>query len=744
MIRINIIKLNIISTILLVTAISFMANNAFSQVGRPVTTEQKTPKKVKLSTESMQDINDYSGYYPNVEAGKYDNGKMWTFSYPPNQYFKDTYGFEPSDEWVESVRMSALRFSTYCTASFVSEDGLVMTNHHCGRESVTEVTTPEEDLPKNGFYATTLEEERKVKGLFVDQLVAMEDVTKSINDAISFGKTDADKTKLKNDKIDELVKANETKTGMKVQIHTFYNGSIYQMYTYKRYTDVRLVMAPETDLGFFGGDPDNFTYPRYTLDFTFFRVYGDDGKPLQTKYHFTWSKDGAEGNEPLFVIGNPGTTKRLNTVAMLEYDRDFTIPHVIDLMKTLTSSYEAYMDAHPESKLELTDTYFGYTNSLKAYNGIYGGLKDPNMMGKRANFEKSFKAAIASKPELQAKYGDLWGKIAESRKELRKYYGKQIIFSPANSRSELFALGARAIDLATEMKKPADKRSPGNSDEDLKGKVAKLKLDQSYHKEIEEKIVEFQLSKVSKWSMNKLRLIDGDNNPLLIPAQAKALVAGTIVADAGKLADLFAKGPDAVLNSKDPVLAYAKMAKDSLAYYKTIIDPIASAETQNIQLLGQALYSVYGTSIPPDANFTLRFADGILKAYDYNGTTAPEFTTFYGLFDKYYSYGKKEPWNLPKKWLDAESTMNKGTKLNYVTTHDIIGGNSGSAMINQKGQVVGLIFDGNIESLPSRYIYDVDSNNRCVSLHSSGILEALRSVYKADKLADELQYSKIK
>ena len=186
----------------------------------------------------------------------------------------------------------------------------------------------------------------------------MEDVTKSINDAISFGKTEADKTKLKNDKIDELVKANETKTGMKVQIHTFYNGSIYQMYTYKRYTDVRLVMAPETDLGFFGGDPDNFTYPRHTLDFTFFRVYGDDCKPLQTKYHFTWSKDGAEGNEPLFVIGNPGTTKRLNTVAMLEYDRDFTIPHVIDLMKTLTSSYEAYMDAHPESKLELTDTYF--------------------------------------------------------------------------------------------------------------------------------------------------------------------------------------------------------------------------------------------------------------------------------------------------------------------------------------------------------------------------------------------------
>ena len=200
----------------------------------------------------------------------------------------------------------------------------------------------------DGFYAKTLEEERKVTGLFVDQLVAMEDVTDAVTSSMTAGTTDAEKTKLKNAKIDELVKASEAKSGMKAQIHTFYNGSIFQLYTYKRYSDVRLVMAPETDLGFFGGDPDNFTYPRYTLDFTFFRVYGDDGKPLQTKYHYTWSKDGAEGTEPLFVIGNPGTTKRLNTVAMLEYDRDYSVPHLIDMLKTLTSTYDTYINAHPE------------------------------------------------------------------------------------------------------------------------------------------------------------------------------------------------------------------------------------------------------------------------------------------------------------------------------------------------------------------------------------------------------------
>ena len=727
---------------LLLSVLSF--NEGFAQVGAKDPRASRNPTKpLTPNGMPMQEINDYSGYYPNVEAGKYDNGKMWTFSYPPTQYFRETYGFDPSPEWVETVRMSALRFATYCTASFVSENGLVMTNHHCGRQSVTEVTKSGEDLPADGFYANSIEEERKVAGLFVDQLVGMEDVTQTITAAIANGKTDADKTKLKNEKIDELVKATETKTGLKAQIHTFYNGSIYQLYTYKRYNDVRLVMAPETDLGFFGGDPDNFTYPRYTLDFTFFRVYGDDGKPLTTKYHYKWSKDGAEGDEPLFVIGNPGTTKRLSTVSMLEYDRDYSVPHLIDMLKMLTSTYEAYIAAHPESKLELTDTYFGYTNSLKAYSGIYGGLKDPNMMGKRANFEKAFKSSVASNPELKGTYGELWTKIAASRNQMKAYYGKQIMFSPANSNSRLFAMGARAIDIATEMKKPADKRAPGNSDEQIKEKIAKLKLD-NFHPEIEEKIVEFQLGKVSKWSQNKLKLVDGANNPAMIPAQAKALVSGTVVADPAKLQALFEKGPDAVLKSNDPVLAYAKMSKDSLAYYKTLIDPIAAEENQNIQLLGQALYKVYGTSIPPDANFTLRFADGVVKTYDYNGTTAPEFTTFYGLFDKYYSYGKKEPWNLPKKWLDAESTMNKSVKLNYITTHDIIGGNSGSAMINQKGEVVGLIFDGNIESLPGRYIYDVQSNNRCVALHSSGILEALRSVYKMNRLADELQYSKIK
>lgn len=315
----------------------------------------------------------------------------------------------------------------------------------------------------------------------------MKDVTSDILMAMSNGKDDDEKNKLKNEKINELVKENETATGIKVQVHTFYNGSIYQMYTYKRYSDVRLVMAPETDLGYFGGDPDNFTYPRYSLDYTFFRVYDEDGKPLKTKYHYTWSESGAKENEPLFVVGNPGTTQRLSTVSMLEYYRDYTMPHTLDLLNMLGSTYKEYIDSHPESKLELTDTYFGYMNSLKAYNGMYGGLKNPDLMGKRASFEKAFKTAVFEKPELKAKYGDIWAKINASRNQMKQYFGKQIMFSPSGSTSKLFALGARAIDIATEMKKPENERTQGNSDEQLKAKIEKLKLSKSYYPQIEEK-----------------------------------------------------------------------------------------------------------------------------------------------------------------------------------------------------------------------------------------------------------------
>lgn len=687
---------------------------------------------------------DYNGTYPKVEAGKYDNGKMWTFSYPPKKYFSQTYGFEPSDEWLETVRQSALRFATYCTASFVSEDGLVMTNHHCGRQSVTEVTREGEDLPKDGFYAKTLADERPVPGLFVDQLVSMQDITNQVMEAMNKGTSAEEKAKLREETTSALIKSHSDEKDMTYQVHNFYNGSVFQLFGYKRYNDVRLVIAPETALGFFGGDPDNFTYPRYCLDYTFFRVYDEAGKPLKTKYYYKWSPDGPKGNEPIFVVGNPGTTKRLATVSQLEYDRDYSMPMTIDYLKTAVSTYKNYLDNHPESKLELTDTYFSMSNSLKAYEGMYGGLKDPILMGKRADFERTFKAKVFANNDLKRKYGHLWDDIHTSRKQISMYFDKQVNFSPANFGSEYFGAASQAIRIAEEMKKPMDARNPRmKSDEDIQKQIAELAPNKGFHREIEQKMIEMLLRRAYTAGMTYLPGVKDMKSVKDAESVSRKLMSNTVLDNEVEVKALFAKGPEAVLTSNDPFISYARIAGDSLNYYRSLIIPISQQETQNVQALGQALYSVYGTEIPPDANFTLRIADGVVKDFDYNGTVAPENTTFYGLYDRFYSYGQKDPWDLPEKWQNPPATFDKSTQMNFVSTNDIIGGNSGSALINANKEVVGLAFDGNIQSLPSRYIYDVDSGNRCVSVHSSAILESIRQIYKADRIADELVTSKL-
>lgn len=711
----------------------------------PQVVEVVTPPAVPVTPEPPKDPDKfYSGNYELVPSGQYDNGKMWTFSYPPKQYFRETYGFDPSDEWLTSVRQSALRFATYCTASFVSADGLVMTNHHCGRESVTAVTKKGEDLPTDGFYAKTLAEERKVPDLFVDQLVMMQDVTKEVLGAMDAGKDPAEKVKLRTEAINKLVKENQAKTGLTIQVHNFYNGSIYQMYGYKRYNDVRLVMSPETQLGFFGGDPDNFTYPRYCLDYNFFRVYDENGKPLKTTDYFKWSNDGPAGKEPIFVVGNPGTTRRLITMSMLEYDRDITSPYTINMLETSSNALWDYIQKHPESKLQLMDEYFGMMNGLKAYKGFYNdGLKNAEVMGKRADFERKFISAVKAKPALFEKYGTVWGDIESTRNEMRKYVGRSLAFMPMNTQSTLFGIANSAIGIAKEMKKPAAERMKGFSDEEIKAKIAKLKTDSTYKPELEAASLYLVYSDAYKYLGSDHAILAGTGSEANVKNFTQAQLTNSIVAKPGEIQKLFDQGADAVLTSNDPILHYAKMANDSIAWVNAQMKPLRDRETQNIQKLGQAFYAVYGTGTPPDANFTLRIADGVIKGYDYNGTTAPDYTTFYGLYDRYYSFDKKDPWSLPKKWIDNAKYLKMDQKMNYVSTNDIIGGNSGSAMINKNKEVVGLIFDGNIESLPGRYIFYEESGNRTVAVHSGAILESLRAIYKADRLVKELKSGKI-
>ncbi len=394
-----------------------------------------------------------------VKAGKFDTGKMWTFEYPPIDYFEEEYGFDADEDWFDHVRMAALRFATYCTASFVSEDGLIMTNHHCARQNVTKVTQEGEDLHENGFISYTLEDERPVPGLFVDQLVYFQDVTDEIYDAMEEGNTEDEKLAIKSRMIEEIETRVAEETGLDVSITPLYEGGRYSLYGYKRYNDVRLVFAPEAQLGSFGGDSDNFTYPRYSLDFSFFRVYDDNGEPLKTDHYYKWSDNGAEVNEPVFVVSNPGSTNRLKTVAQLEYSRDITYPRTLELRKELIETYESLLESEPERELELKDRLLNFLNSQKAYSGMLKGLRDPILMQRKRDFENNFKSAVQSDEELNEMYGDLWEKIEEIRSELSKISNKRFALRMSRfTTPRYFFIAEELINIAEELKKPENER----------------------------------------------------------------------------------------------------------------------------------------------------------------------------------------------------------------------------------------------------------------------------------------------
>ncbi len=671
----------------------------------------------------------YSQNLDTVKAGRFDNGKMWTFDYPPIDYINETYGFRPTQQWLDNVRMAALRFSSYCSASFISADGLVMTNHHCGRESITAVEKKGEDLHKNGFIALKLEDERKVDGLYVDQLIKIVDVTKEIHDAINSGQTNEEKIKNKEKKIKEIESQN-TQPGMKAQVVTLYSGGLYSLYIYKRYNDVRLVFAPEDQAGFFGGDPDNFTYPRYNLDCTFFRVYDENGKPLKTQHYFKWSQKGAKEGEPIFVVGNPGRTSRLNTVAQLEYKRDVAYPDISKFLDFMVDYYKDEIAKDPSKAKELNDRLFSYTNSQKVYKGILKGLNSGVIMAKKKDFEKKFREAVDSKPELKEKYNGVWDNIANVNKEVAKVYPEYYSYRiNPNLNPSFFIIADKIISSFKSNNTPTEK--------DVIGLFANV--DKDYDAKVLEFLVEQYISKLGKDNPNIKTLTGGKSGKDAIDY----ILSNTVLTSQEKTLDLVNKGSDAFLNSGDPIIAYVANTRDRFNEINKKIEEQRAIEKVNNELLGQAIYDVFGVSIPPDATFTLRISDGVIKSYPYNGTIAPPKTTFYGIYDRYYSFNKEYPWELPERWINPPKEFNLSTPFNFISTCDIIGGNSGSPMINKNAEIVGLAFDGNIESLTDEIIY-LDDVPHTVSVDSEGLFEVVKNLYKVDRLAYELRNGKMK
>lgn len=677
-----------------------------------------------------------------VKAGKFDTGKMWTFEYPPLEYFKTAYNFQPSQSWLEHVRMSALRFANYCSSSFVSEDGLVMTNHHCARQSITQVAKDGEDLHETGFIAKTLEDERPVPGLYVDQLVLFKDVTDEVIDAINKATTDEERAKFEDDIIKQIEDREAKATGLKVSITPLYNGGKFSLYGYKRYNDVRLVLAPEDQMGFFGGDPDNFTYPRFNLDFSFFRVYDENGKPLKTKDFFKWSEKGAAVGEPVFVVGNPGNTDRLNTVAQLEYARDYQYPRTISLLTTLSDMYKDMLKKDPSRKAELEDRIFGFDNSLKSITGMLEGLRDPVLMQRKKDFEKTFRASVNADPKLREKYGDLWDKIADIRKQLSEITNQNFALSMNRfTTPQYFFIADEVIKIAENLKLPENERDDLYVGDELNNTLASL-IPQDFDYEMNNALLAQKIETFQKYL--------GENDPLVkkFTGGKKGAEALKYVLDHSQITNLenikalIAKGPDAVLNSDDPFIYFVLNSKDLSDKYSKKAKELNEVESAYSQQLGVALFKVYGTSIPPDATFTLRLADGVVEGYPYNGTYAQPFTTFYGMYDRYYGQGKVFPWSLPERWATPPAGLDLSTPFNFVSTNDIIGGNSGSPVINEKADIVGLAFDGNIQSLPGSFIFTTEQN-RTVSVHSMGMWEAIDKVYKLKRLSDELKNGKI-
>ena len=672
-----------------------------------------------------------------VKAGRFDMGKMWTFEYPPTDYFSEEYEFTPDKEWYEHVQLATLKFADYCSASFVSADGLIMTNHHCARESVTEIISEGEEFHKEGFIAWDLSEERPVPGLFVEQCIGIEDVTEEIHKALESAQSDSERFAIESEKILEIESRYQNNEETFAKVTPLYFGGKYSLYFYKRYNDVRLVFAPESQAGYFGGDYDNFTYPRYNLDCSFFRVYDKDGNPLKVDHYFKWSENGAESGEVVFVPGNPGSTTRLNTVAQLEYARDYTYPQTIQLVESFIEFLEGIIKEDPDASNSLNDQLLNYYNSKKAYGGMLQGLQDPVLMQKKRDFENNLKEKVQSDVELNNKYGSIWSEIEKAMSEMKELSNQQSALSYNDFDSpEYFSIASQLIQIAEDLKLSESDSSYAYTDDELNETIDALMPE------------DFDFDKNNELLKNKIDLlysvfsndefINKFTNSKTGDEAVEDILSRSILNSTEKMKKIVKEGPEAVKNSGDPFIEFINYSDQKEQLISVRMNELLTIEESINQKLGRALFEVYGTSIPPDATFTLRISDGIVKGFDYNGTIAPPITTFYGLLDRYHSFDGKFPWNLHERWLEPTEEFDFSTPFNFVSTNDVVGGNSGSPIINKNAEIVGVAFDGNIQSLPGDFIYDPEVN-RSVGVHSSGILEAIKYIYKFDRLFEELE-----
>jgi hypothetical protein len=663
---------------------------------------------------------------------------MWTFDNPPLKQLAAKYNFHPSQAWLDHLRLSSVRFMDGGSGSFISADGLVLTNHHVARGQLQKNSTAEHDYLRDGFYAPTPDQEMKSPDLEVNVLVGMQDVTARVQNAAKGIASAAQAEKARDAEIAAIEKESKVKTGLRSDVVSFYQGGEYWLYTYKAYRDIRIVFAVEQQAAFFGGDPDNFTYPRYDLDMAIFRVY-DNGKPLHTDNYLKWSAKGAAPGELVFVSGHPGNTERDDTVAQLLLERDVHGPAMIEYLQRRIAAAQAFAAQSTENQRLVGSNIFGLQNSLKVYLGRRDALADKAILAKKQAEEADFRAKVDANPEWRKAYGDAWRSIDDAVEKLKPEIKGQI-FRRTDSR--LFTIALQIVQYVTEIKKPDGERLPQFHEAGLESLNQQMLSPAKIYPSTEKLFMTFAL----KLGQEKLGKDDAYVQAILqggvVDATVNAMVDGTKLADPAFRKSLIDGGEAAVAASTDPMIVAARRVDPiSRATYLRLRDTIASVLTPAGEKLGKARFLVYGKDAYPDATFTLRLSYGAVEGYPYNGTIAPPFTTFYGLYDRAASFSNQPPFDLTPKETAARDKLDLSTPLDFVTTNDIIGGNSGSPVVNRDGELVGLIFDGNIESLAGDFVYD-GAKNRAVAVHSSGMIEGLRKLYGADALANELQGKK--
>ncbi len=664
-------------------------------------------------------------------------GKMYSFDNLPIEKWNNEYNVNLDTSFYNFAMKSSLQLGGGCSASFVSPNGLIMTNHHCVRDAILPIQNKGEDFLKDGFYAEEKFLERRISGMYVDQLIDIKDITKEILDKQFDTVNDSSKYDYVKTKIKSLEEGYSQKYNAICKIVVMYSGAKFVLHVYKRYKDIRLVMVPEFQIASTGWDWDNFTYPRYELDFAFIRAYDSLGIPVKTNNYFKWNTEGAKEGELTFVIGRPGSTNRLYSSEQLKYMCDYSMDKTAKLYSNLYSVYEYFYNNTTENKIEYLHDIMNIGNAKKSYFGSWSALQNESIFKDKMIVENTIKEKINSDDELRVKYGNVFRELETSFSKLKKigneYETLAMVIRRLNSKYTWFAY--KVLEKAEQLIQPDSLRNNEYKNSNVDKTVDNI-LNTEYNKDLQDKI----FRSLIKYLVENL----GENNILFnlngktVEEYADGIIENSFANNKESFKNMLNMKSEELNNSTDPLLNFYSLLKTKYNEYERQADEIYNTISNLNRKLGEMYFITFGTKFPPDATLTLRITDGVIKGYEYNGTIAPAKTTYYGMFDRYYSFGQNEyPWGLPEKWINRESDFNYSTPLNFSSTHDIVGGNSGSAAINTEGEVIGLLFDGNYESLTGRFIY-YPNVNRAVGVDSKGLLYSLENIYKTNKLVEEL------